>query len=558
MEKVEHLKLICPLTNSEVLSRTYGHKGGILTSASGDIKITIPKGAIKSEDMVTIATATDLYGPGFAIPSQFQTTGKLVSPYYWIGVAGSYNFQKPIQVEFEHFSAVITSPSHYVLLACEDSSTKEFHTYDMLPTKYHLNFKVNDDISLCTFETYDFCSYCLLHCYQHHAKNRIGAYYLKPKNFQHLNHFSVEIWFSFPISHCSKRNKELYAKENMKLDTGCSYIFETSCGIKSKNYFTISYDDSIDGWHMDHSLSSIIPTEKVNFYNYYKNDKDLRASEESSSYPPRFIIHVKKKAKSAINDLDTNIMVSLHNKKGKRVDFIQFKLFIPCSARAMPITTKNSITYSEITSTHSHCCDKGRPELKELVKYSLKIATYWKEIAINLEIPGAKISTIDINHPNDVKGKCYEMFDTWLQTKKFPCWCSFIKALYACDVGLHAVAEEAKAYFKMSYENKTSTTSNMADNQEFKLLKAADLNDCKRFLKDIPDNDLNYFISCLLPNDSAVKVIKDIKQCGKEDKIEKICIAYLKEKNASWNNIYEALKAAKCDDLAALINACFI
>ena len=79
------------------------------------------------------------------------------------------------------------------------------------------------------------------------------------------------------------------------------------------------------------------------------------------------------------------------------------------------------------------------------MKYSEKIAVYWKEIAVSLNIPIQKISIIDNNH-SFVKEKCYEMFNTWLQSTTTPCWCHFIQALYA--VGLYSVAEEAKIHLE--------------------------------------------------------------------------------------------------------------
>ena len=96
------------------------HNGGVLTSKYGDLLVTIPKGAIKEDDLVTLSLASDLYGP-FILPSKHQSESDVVCPYYWIGVNELYHFQMPVQVEFEHF-AVVTAcdPSHIKLLCCED------------------------------------------------------------------------------------------------------------------------------------------------------------------------------------------------------------------------------------------------------------------------------------------------------------------------------------------------------------------------------------------------------------------------------------------------------
>ena len=79
-------------------------------------------------------------------------------------------------------------------------------------------------------------------------------------------------------------------------------------------------------------------------------------------------------------------------------------------------------------------------------------------------------------------------------------------------------------------------------------------------LKDIPECKLNYFIIYLLPKESAITVIKDIRSNpgSKEDKIKKIYEEFSKQEDPSWTKIYRALKEAKCDDLADYVEACFL
>ena len=138
------LAVRCPLSNSNAVSGSCDHNGGVLTSKDGDIKITVPKGAIDNADFVKFYIATDLYGP-FCLPSQCQSN--LVSPYYWIGVIASYHFLKPVKVEFEHY-AVIKDPSHYQLLSCEDDD----ESYTMRPAgDIDLNLTVRYGTSLCAF-----------------------------------------------------------------------------------------------------------------------------------------------------------------------------------------------------------------------------------------------------------------------------------------------------------------------------------------------------------------------------------------------------------------------
>ena len=184
----------CPL--SHAVSVSCDHNGGVLTSEHDDLKLTIPKGAIKEGDVVTISIASDLYGP-FVLPSNRQAD--LASPYYWIGVSGSYHFHKPVQVEFEHF-AVVTAcdPSHYQLLCCEDDD----ESYTMRPVDCDLDFKVHDDISLCTFKTKYFCSLCLYYGCEDLKISKVVALYLKPDDYQYLTYFTVEVWFSFHLSRC--------------------------------------------------------------------------------------------------------------------------------------------------------------------------------------------------------------------------------------------------------------------------------------------------------------------------------------------------------------------
>ena len=115
----------CPL--SHAISGSCDHNGRVLTSKDGDLKLTIAEGDIKDNDLVTLSLASDLYGP-FVLPSKYQAD--VVSPYYWIGVTGSYHFQKPIQVEFQHFAGVTAcDPLYYQLLCCEDDDD----SYTMRP-----------------------------------------------------------------------------------------------------------------------------------------------------------------------------------------------------------------------------------------------------------------------------------------------------------------------------------------------------------------------------------------------------------------------------------------
>ena len=249
--------------------------------------------------------------------------------------------------------------------------------------------------------------------------NMIGAYYLKPENLQTLDRFSIEIWFSLPISQCSKRNRELYTKRKLVLqDVG--YSFEAACHKSSTRYFFLEYE-TINGWDIDNFLSKKIPTKKVNFHNYYnyENSEDLQRSEEDSLFPPCFIINVVKSSKCT-TDLNTDIIVSLYD-EGKLVDSTKFKLFVPIS-----VLTPTGVSISDFTAKSPiighHRCENNRPKPADLSKYKTNISKCWKEVALNLGIPKDKVSTIDYNNL-DVEDKCYHMFDTWLDTTISTCWC---------------------------------------------------------------------------------------------------------------------------------------
>ena len=434
----------CPLSNSNAVSGSCDHNGGILTSKYGDIKITVPVGAIKDRDLAKFYIATDLYGP-YALPS--QRINNLVSPYYWVGVTGSYHFQKPAQVEFEHFGAC--DPSHYQLLCCEDDD----ESYTMRPVDYELSFTVQDDISWCTFNTYKFCSYCLFGHQDQIPKNRIDAFYLKPENFHHLNQFRVEIWLSFPVKLCLKRNEELYRKRGLVLDS--SFSFEASCDKSSASFLTVDYSENIKYWTMKHTLTKKIYTEKVNFYNHYTKMEELEAKEECQLFPPRFILNIVKDPECT-TFLNADITVTMYNIEEKKDDTCIFNLFVPVPLKKISpvVETRPSKCASSMTiAIPPHCCSKSVPKLRDLVLYSSDISYCWQDVALQLEIPNAKICQIIADNRNDTNSQCRTMFSVWQDRASSPlCWCHFIQAL--CRLELNEVAQRAQKHLHLSPPNK--------------------------------------------------------------------------------------------------------
>ena len=96
----------------------------------------------------------------------------------------------------------------------------------MKPVGCRLDFTFQGDKSWFIYFADHFGSYCLV---QHNCKeaaiNRIGGFCLRQKYFQFLDHFTIEIWFSLPISCCMQSNAELYTERDMMLDTDDSTPF---------------------------------------------------------------------------------------------------------------------------------------------------------------------------------------------------------------------------------------------------------------------------------------------------------------------------------------------
>ena len=511
--------------------------------------------------MVAFHVAVDMCGL-FVTPS--KSKADLVSPYYWIGVSESYCFQKPIEVEFEHYGAC--DPSHYQLLCCEDDD----ESYTMRPVDYDLKFTKHEDISLCNFLTYHCCSLCLQHNHKDTNVNMIGAFYLKPENFQSLDHFtlkpenfesqnylSVEVWFSFIASYCLNRNKELYESRGMKLDS--SYQFEAASDENSTDYFKIQYCETVNGWSIDNGhRSKEIEVKKVNFRIDPNIDKEaLKAKEESKLFPPYFKLYIKN-PDSPYNtaELDSIFTIFLY-KSEEAADYSNFKILVPkCSFSNEDRTKILSQSNSDLPNHHCYI-----PEFNGLFKYSQNIAAHWKSIASELGISEGQIDIIDINNQDDVKNKCYAMFRHWLEaaTSKPLCWCHFVQVLR--EVGLCSTAEEVIAkYLKQCSEGTSippSPTGSLVQGKD--TLNLSRLMRYLRPLNNVMECDLYHFVTFLLP-DEGVKVAKAIRKGGKsgEEKIKEICDAFLNEETPSWHRLHKALEDAGFTDVAETVKLCHL
>lgn len=142
---------------------TFTHNGGQYTSESHDIRITIPKGAIKKHMVVHLQVGVAIYGP-FSFPD----ANRPVSPIIWISVTPNTNLKKPIEITVPHFvrASSQSSPKNLVFLkaACRIKSTSRTKKYE---AKYHFskvaenNQQFNNE-SYGTVFTKDSCFFCIV------------------------------------------------------------------------------------------------------------------------------------------------------------------------------------------------------------------------------------------------------------------------------------------------------------------------------------------------------------------------------------------------------------
>ena len=93
---------------------------------------------------------------------------------------------------------------------------------------------------------------------------------------------------------------------------------------------------------------------------------------------------------------------------------------------------------------------KSKPNLKELVRYSAKISSCWKKVALELDLREEQVDTIDVNY-SIVQEKCYRMFSTWLKMTADSecCWCRIASAFHMAE--LQAVSKQIKECYISTY-----------------------------------------------------------------------------------------------------------
>ena len=163
---------------------TCDHNGGQYTSESHDIRITIPKGAIKKHITAELQVGVTLHGP-FSFPD----TKRPVSPIIWVGMTPNIKLKKPIEITMPHF-VEISSQSHneessnLVFLKTTDK-VKATHTGKKYGKKYQFcqvaenSQQFNSSDNHGTVLTKELCFFCIVGDIGSNS-NLIASYCLLP------------------------------------------------------------------------------------------------------------------------------------------------------------------------------------------------------------------------------------------------------------------------------------------------------------------------------------------------------------------------------------------
>ena len=89
---------------------------------------------------------------------------------------------------------------------------------------------------------------------------------------------------------------------------------------------------------------------------------------------------------------------------------------------------------------HRQC----KPQLKDLVHYSDKVVTCWKQLALQLSLSPQVVDIMDFDC-SGINDKCYDMFSSWLKWTCDPCWCQVASAFRM--VNLNEAAGEIEKKF---------------------------------------------------------------------------------------------------------------
>ena len=96
--------------------------------------------------------------------------------------------------------------------------------------------------------------------------------------------------------------------------------------------------------------------------------------------------------------------------------------------------------------TSVHVCFghiESRPTIKQLQDVTrfedIDITTRWRDLGLELVDSYRIINEIEVNHKDDVRTRCYAMFDKWLERTPNASWSQLVTALN--KIGLNTAAD---------------------------------------------------------------------------------------------------------------------
>ena len=89
-----------------------------------------------------------------------------------------------------------------------------------------------------------------------------------------------------------------------------------------------------------------IKTKDINFYNKYQDGEHLKANEDNSLFPERFVVNVTKNP-GCNTELNTDIIVTLHKNEGEILKSVPFLLLVQTSAYVEMIIDTNRLSLTD-------------------------------------------------------------------------------------------------------------------------------------------------------------------------------------------------------------------
>jgi len=302
----------CPLRDvDKICSAKFDHNGGELESEYGDIKLVLPKDAIRKGDLVEIQVAASLFSDDQFTFQSTHDISELTSPFCWVGA--SYLFLKAVHVEIEHV-ADISNPENYSLLTCGDNTDLV-----MRPVSHPYRFEILESHkSLCTFETTHFCSYCVK--YKHKEKKakkeakamrKIALYAFQSE--VNNGEIMIKLYFLIPLSRCIKRLKKVQ-KDLKRKQVYCGMFYKVSYK-DNRYYFTMSHDSRVQGWQIKSSKFDKVEVDEVAVFKKKHGTKiSLKQAEDDELYPLSLCMSIDP-SKRDTDELKFDICVELHKNK---------------------------------------------------------------------------------------------------------------------------------------------------------------------------------------------------------------------------------------------------